>query len=265
MLRNPTSTALPALFLALLLFCGAQPAAATQDNKAVPTDPAVAQALQKFFPQVAGQARAIRPTPVPGLYEVAAGPNLLYFFPATGHILAGQLMDSQGRNLTRESMGQEMTQKIDTLPLDQAIKIGTGKHRVIEFTDPDCPYCRKGSAFFAERKDVTRYIFLFPLAMHPKADPKARYILSSANPAKAYEEVMTGHFDQKPLPEFKDNGKLDLHLQLAKDLGIRSTPTFWVNGEFIGGANFDTIRELLGDPPPVQKPASPPADAAKPK
>lgn len=28
----------------------------------------------------------------------------------------------------------------DTLNLDKAIKIGTGKIMVIEFTDPDCPF-----------------------------------------------------------------------------------------------------------------------------
>ncbi len=258
----------PAAFLVLLfltLVLGSQPAVAAKDTKAPAADPAVAQALQKYFPQVAAQARHIRPTPVPGLYEVAAGPNLLYFFPATGHILAGQLMDSQGRNLTRDSMGLEMTEKLDSLPLGQAIKIGNGKNQVIEFTDPDCPYCRKGSAFFAERKDVTRYIFLYPLPMHPKAEPKARYILSSSNPAKAYEEVMSGHYDQKPLPEFKDNARLDIHLQVAKDMGIRSTPTFWVNGEFVGGANIETIKELLGDPPTAQQPAPAAADGSKSK
>ena len=31
----------------------------------------------------------------------------------------------------------------ETLNLDKALKIGTGKTTIIEFTDPDCPYCRQ--------------------------------------------------------------------------------------------------------------------------
>ncbi len=215
----------------------------------LPKDNQVAEALKKFFPQVAEMAEEYRATPVAGLYEVYTPKGLLYFFPASGHIIAGQLMDSKGNNLTKESVGRAVTKKLDTLPLDQAIKIGSGKNQVIEFTDPDCPYCRQGSAFFAKRKDVTRYVFLFPLKMHPKAEEKARYILSSANPAKAYEEVMAGKYDATPLPAFKDNGKLSIHLAAGNSLSIRSTPTYWVNGEFVSGANTETFEKLLGDKP----------------
>jgi hypothetical protein len=70
---------------------------------------------------------------------------------------------------------------------------------VVEYTDPDCPFCRKGSEFFRNRRDVTRYVFFNPLPMHPQAREKAQYVLSAQDKAKAYEEVMSGKLDgRKP-------------------------------------------------------------------
>lgn len=52
----------------------------------------------------------------------------------------GALVDKEGLNLTQIRLVEE-------LPLDKAIKIGTGPIKVVEVTDPDCPYCRKASQF----------------------------------------------------------------------------------------------------------------------
>ncbi|BCR05353.1 protein disulfide-isomerase [Desulfuromonas versatilis] len=206
-------------------------------------DPKVAETFRQAFPQVAFQE--IYPSPIPGLYEVLAGNKVLYFAPAGKHLLVGDLWDSQGRNLSRERINQVMSKKVADIPLQKALKIGDGPKTVIEITDPDCPYCREASRFFSTRKDVTRYVFFFPLSIHPEAEAKARYILSSPEPSKAYEEVMTGQFDNKPLPEFKDNHQLETHHQITEWLGIQGTPNFWINGVFISGANFQTIEELL--------------------
>ena len=66
----------------------------------------------------------------------------------------------------------------DTLDLTKAVKIGNGKTMVIEFTDPDCPFCRKAEAYLQKRTDLTRYIFFIPLKSHPASKGKVQYILS---------------------------------------------------------------------------------------
>ncbi len=228
------------LILAILALLPSTGAAAADQPV---TDPKIIQALSKAFPQL--QAQEIYASPVPGLYEVVSGNNVLYFAPETGHLLVGALWDSKGQNLSRERISQVMSRKLADIPLQKALKIGNGPKTVIEVTDPDCPYCREASRFFAPRKDITRYVFFFPLNIHPEAEAKARFILSSDDPAHAYEEVMTGQFDDKPLPEFKDNGQLESHQQVTEKLGIQGTPNFWINGVFISGANFKAIEELL--------------------
>lgn len=82
-------------------------------------------------------------------------------------------------------------------PIEKAVKIGNGKNIIIEVTDPDCPFCRKASDFFAKRNDVTRYIFFLSLTkLHPNAEKKSRFILSSKDQTQAHKDVMSGKYDQ---------------------------------------------------------------------
>jgi thiol:disulfide interchange protein DsbC len=134
------------------------------------------------------------------------------------------------------------------LDLDKAVKVGSGKKMLIEFTDPDCPFCRKGSAYFRNRSDITRYIILNPLPMHPTAREKAEYILSSSDKAKAYEEVMAGKLDGKKPEGITSEGKklLEEHLKMAREENARSTPTYLIYGRIIQGFNQQLIEDLLG-------------------
>ncbi len=206
---------------------------------------AVASALAKYYPKL--QSAQINPTPISGVYEVVVDNNqIVYFSPATGLIFVGDLWTPDSRNLTRESKDRLLSEKVKLFPLDKAIKIGDGPNQVIEVTDPDCPFCRHGSAFFENRKDVTRYVFLYPLEkIHPHAEAKSRYILSAPNPAEAYEKVFSGAYDKQPLPAFTDNGMLELHRRIGKEVGVTGTPQYWINGHHLSGFNQQQVEKLL--------------------
>lgn len=134
--------------------------------------------------------------------------------------------------------------------LSKALVIGNGPKKVIEFTDPDCPFCRKASAYFHNRRDITRYVFFNPLAMHPNARQKVQYILSSPEKTRLYHEVMSGmvdRMDAKNLPVTAAGVKLQEEQQaIAKKAGIDSTPTFMIMGRIIEGFDLPKIEELLG-------------------
>lgn len=234
------------LFLCLPLTACAAPVAANDELKSV------ASALSMSFPNIPVQQ--VNDTPVEGVYEIVTQKNeILYFAPRSGHIFAGELWNNQGQNLTRESKAQMMTDKLALLPLDKAIKIGEGPNQVVEVSDPDCPFCRDGSAFFSARDDVTRYIFLYPLdRIHPQAEAKSKFILSAEDQETAYEDVFNGEYDKQPLPEFEDNGLLDTHREVARRIGINSTPQYWINGKYISGTNLKKFAELL-DLGPTEK------------
>lgn len=142
-----------------------------------------------------------------------------------------------------------ITAQAGNLDFSKSITIGSGSKTVVEFTDPDCPYCRKASKYFAGRTDLTRHIFLYPLPRHPKAKDKAQYILSQMDRGTAYHQVMSGQMDAvKKFDGITPNGiKLqEEQLAIVKGQKVNSTPTFLINGRIIVGFDQKKIEEALG-------------------
>jgi len=138
---------------------------------------------------------------------------------------------------------------LNGVPLKQAIRIGNGKHVVIEISDPDCRFSRRMVSYWNMRKDVSRYVFLIALKNHPEAAQKARYILCAADRAAAYHEVYSGELDfgEKDLDrECNDLGLLDVHRKVAANMDASSTPTYYIKGIKINGAKVGEIEQILG-------------------
>lgn len=205
------------------------------------------ESFKKAFPNVPYDS--IRPTPIKGLYEVSKGADIIYFFEDPGLLFVGEILDKTGKSLTDERKTQMVVQNAKKIPLDKAIKIGDGKNTVIEFTDPDCPYCRRAASFFDNRKDVTQYIFFFPLPSHKDAENKIKYIFCSDNKAKAYDEAMKGKLDTQKYTVCKKQevtDLLNLHKEIGSKVGVNGTPMFIINGkDLIVGANFPAIEAAL--------------------
>lgn len=209
------------------------------------------QALKQAFPQIPFDT--ISQTEIPGLFEVVSGPNIFYYYPEKDLIIVGEMVNRELKNLTAARKGELVAKQAKNLPLDKAVKVGSGKHVVIEFTDPDCPFCRRAADFLRTRTDVTRYIFFAPLA-HPQAITKIHYILNASDKAKAYEDMMQGKSPEAPAGDYSEAIKAlaQEHLTLAKKMGVTGTPTFFIEGNQVVGADTKRIEELLKEPAPAQ-------------
>jgi thiol:disulfide interchange protein DsbC len=135
------------------------------------------------------------------------------------------------------------------LDFGKSVTIGSGPKTVVEFTDPDCQFCRKASKYFESRRDVTRHVFFYPLPMHPKAKEKAQYILSQVDSTTAYREIMSGKMDS--VQKFEGITPSGIILQkeqfeTARKMKVNSTPTFLINGRIIVGFDQKKIEEALG-------------------
>jgi thiol:disulfide interchange protein DsbC len=138
---------------------------------------------------------------------------------------------------------------LNGIPLDKGIRIGSGRHLVIEVSDPDCRFSRRMNRYWGMRNDVTRYIFLVALKNHPEAPQKARYILAAGDQVRAYNVVFAGglDFDENLATRHDDDrGLLELHRGVAAKLGAIGTPTYLVDGVLIRGAKVREIEALLG-------------------
>ena len=210
-------------------------------------EPQPQETLRKLFPKM--KYTGFAKTEIEGLYEVTTEGRIIYFHPKTGYLFVGDLVTNDGRSITRERMAAERFKLLTPDDLNKGIKIGSGKNIIIEVTDPDCPFCRKMHAYWEMRKDITRYIFFKPLDMHPDAVKKATYILSAPDTEKALFEVYSGKLDsnREVLDKtYDDKGRLVAQKAVADKLQVESTPSFWVNGKPVIGANIPLIEKLIG-------------------
>jgi thiol:disulfide interchange protein DsbC len=205
----------------------------------------VEEKFKKSFPQKSFES--IAPTGINGVYEVYAGNQLFYYMPGDEILIYGSLVNKNDINITRESFLKKIAQKMAKLPLDSALKIGKGKISVVEFMDPDCYHCRQAYNFFSKRKDVTMHIFFFPLSQ--ESANKAKHILCSKDMSKTYDEVMSGKFDNNASLNICSDKKVDeriqKHVQLATQVGLRGTPLFYIKGQVVDGFDSPVIEKIL--------------------
>jgi len=193
---------------------------------------------------------AVRPAPIPGLYEVQAGKNI-YYADADGRhlIVSGHIIDTKThQDLTGQRL--EEINRIDwsQLPLDKAIVSGdpTASLKLAIFTDPDCPFCKRLESILKDIKGVRIYTFLFPLAqLHPDAPRKAQAIWCSKDRHQALVHTMLDGVD--PGNATCEN-PLDEIAQLGNKLGISGTPTLISgDGRRLAGAprSLDALMQWL--------------------
>ena len=205
------------------------------------------EVLKQLFPKL--RYSKITKTGIEGLYEVMTDGKIIYFYPKTGNLIIGEILDKEGRSLTRERLAEEKYKLLSPADLKNAIKVGNGKNVVVEVTDPDCPFCRKMHTYWSMRSDVTRYIFFKPLDMHPDAAKKVKYVLSSSDKSKALHEIYCGKYDnnREVLDKvYDDKGLSAAQKAVAEKLQVSGTPSFWVNGKFVSGANIPLIESMIG-------------------
>lgn len=241
--------------MAMLLFCGHAFAVEQAEQKdagvkEAKSEDEIKQELGYVFPNM--PIDSFKETPIPGLYEIVTGTQVIYFSPK-GYLIFGEIFTKDGKNITAERRAEITSKKIKTIPADKAIVVGEGEKKVIEFSDPDCPFCRRAFRYFESRADVKRYVYLFPLKnIHPEAEKKAKYILCSDDPAKAYRDVFSGRMDGKELeiPEECDlvaQKRLDEIQTIGQNLGLTGTPVFYINGKLVRGANIPELEKVLSD------------------
>lgn len=214
------------------------------------------QTLQQRFPTI--RIETVQPSPVPGLYQVIAGQQVVYTDASGDHMIVGRMMDTQTKHdMSADALDGYYTVDFKTLPLNEAVKIvkGNGERKIALFADPDCPYCRQLEQNMRSMTNLTVYLFLFPLEqVHPHATADANAIWCSPDRATAWENWMLnrtpipggGSCAGNPIPKIQ---------VLADSLHIHATPTFFLaNGKRIGGViPTEQIERLMAQ---ISLPAS---------
>ncbi|RPH65785.1 MAG: DsbC family protein [Burkholderiales bacterium] len=179
----------------------------------------------------------VRKTPLPGIYEVRIGNDLIYVDEQGQYMLyEGDLIELKSqRNLTRERVEELLAIDFGTLPLDLAIRqvSGSGKRVLAVFEDPNCGYCKRLRADLLKLDDTT--IYTFPMAfLAADSETKARKALCAADKARAWNELMLNN--RVPGNAGTCDTSLAQVAELARKLGITGTPVvFFANGRRLQG------------------------------
>ena len=223
------------LALILLVFC----------NRAVADEAGIRVAMEKKFPY--SKVVSVSKTPYAGLYEVVFDDHLFYTDEKMDYLFSGNIIDMHTlKNLTETREKQLYSIKLDTLPLDLAIKRvkGSGTKTLAVFTDPNCRYCKQLEKEMAGLTDATVYIFLFPIL--PGSEEKAQAIWCSPDRLAAWENHMLNGVEPKA-EKACDTGALTRIAALAKQLRISVTPTLVFEDGIIrpGVLTLDQINKRL--------------------
>lgn len=186
----------------------------------VPAD--TAAKIRAAFPST--KIDEVRLSEFPGLYELSMGRNVAYVMEGLPYLLVGHVFDTRtGADLTADRMEKAKPKvSFSELPLEDAIKIGSGTKKLVVFSDPDCPYCKKLEVELAKLNNVEVYVFMNPIAgLHPKAMEKSKAVWCAEDKGKAWDAAIADNgFKTREC----DSSAVDRNIALAKRLGINGTP-----------------------------------------
>lgn len=190
------------------------------------------------------------PSPVKGpIYQAIAGGRVIYFAPESGHLLFAAVYDKNGLNVTAAAQDVSARKRLAAIDPADALVIGpAGAPKVIEFTDPDCPYCQALERFWAakaaEGKVVQRLIY-FVSGIHPEAAAKAEHILCSPDKEAAFKALYAGARPATLLKCADGGAKVAKDALIVKKMGISGTPTLFVDGKLVSGFQQAELEAFL--------------------
>ena len=184
------------------------------------------------------QIDEISKTPMPGLFEVRVGTDVLYTDAEGNFLLHGSLLDARnGRNLTEERVNKLLAVDFKTLELKNAITMvrGNGKRKLAVFEDPNCGYCKRFEKDLQKVDNVTVHLFLIPI-LGEDSVTKSRQIWCAADKAKSWNDWMLR--DVAPKGKAICNTEaLTANLEFANKHRITGTPTLiFEDGSRVPGA-----------------------------
>ena len=227
-MHHPARRYAPFAAVALALLCGVASAQEAVIRKTI------AERMPDF-PKI----DEITKTPIPGLYELRVGTEILYSDERGEHIVQGELIETKSRtNLTQARIDKISSIDFASLPLKDAIvwKQGTGARKLVVFADPNCGYCKKFEKDSQALKDVTVYTFLYPI-LGGDSPEKSKNIWCSKNNSAVWRDWM---INGTPAPRSMgacDTAALQRNVELGRKYRINGTPSLvFEDGKRVPGA-----------------------------
>ncbi|RFA26367.1 hypothetical protein CAI21_16890 [Alkalilimnicola ehrlichii] len=208
------------------LILGAFATAAVYASETDKVKERVVETLERLNPSLS--VSEVSSTPVPGLFEVVVGGQIVYFSADGRYMVQGELVDiREQRSLTEASrtlQRQAHLSRIDPAELITYPAQGETKHRVIVVTDIDCPYCRRMHAYMDDINALgieVSYLQMPRAGVGSESYRKAVSVYCADNPQEAMDRAKAGG----SVANNNCENPVRSHMELTAQLGINATPT----------------------------------------
>ncbi|MCR4346540.1 MAG: DsbC family protein [Sulfuricaulis sp.] len=201
--------------------------------------------LVRAFPELS--PAIVKPSPVPGMYEVEIDSKIFYATSDGKHLFMGDVMDLRSKsNLTEIRRAAIRTRLLNEVGEENMIVIGPDKPKrtLTVFTDVDCSYCAK---FHLEVPELNkqgvkvRYLFYPRTGIGSESYKRAVAVWCADDRVKAIGIAKAGgKLNMKTCPN-----PVESHFQLGQRLDVNGTPSIFVdNGKVLPG--YIPAPRLLG-------------------
>ena len=205
------------------------------------------QAINEVFPDV--EIDRVKQSPIPGLYEVMLGTDMVYMSEDGRYILQGDLIDLGERvNLSERERAAARKKILESVPAAETVDFtpDTPEHTVYVFTDITCGYCRRFHQHMAELNSMgvaVRYLAFPRAGTGTDSFTDMESVWCAADPNNALTRAKQG---EQVTPAQCDN-PVQRQYELGQALGVRGTPAIYLEGgqALPGYVPPDTLLEAL--------------------
>jgi len=169
----------------------------------------------------------VRPTSIPGLYQVTAAPQVLYISRDAKLLFYGDIVNREtGQNLTTPVRDQARLTTVNSMDESSMIVFAPKKetkHTITVFTDIDCGYCKKLHNEIKTYTDLgikVRYMAYPRAGINSPSYNKAVNVWCSEDRNKA----ITVAKQNQNVTSKKCDDPVKSHMLLGERLGVNGTP-----------------------------------------
>jgi thiol:disulfide interchange protein DsbC len=220
------------------------PGAATEAVASSATQEARAAIAKRF----GARPENVRDTPIPGLYEVSEGTEVLYVSADGQYMLSGAMFElASRRNLTdARKMGIRKTLLAGVRDEDTiAFLAPQPKYELYVFTDVDCGYCRRLHGQMAELNSMgisVRYLAFPRTGPGTESARKIEAVWCATNRQQAMTTAKTGAAMGKP----NCQSPVAKQYELGAAVGLEGTPALYTKAgaSIRNGSPEDILAQL---------------------
>ncbi|MCA9398271.1 MAG: thioredoxin domain-containing protein [Candidatus Omnitrophica bacterium] len=229
------------------------------------------KAIQKYLDDGGGGPLQTRVAQLEGRVE-----SMEQQWDSFGGVL-NQLKAANSRQAQQPSQPSDEYTKVHDIPVKHSPIIGkkNASITIVEFVDFQCPFCARFHQPIVEvleayPNDVNYLVKNFPLSFHPQARPGSKVALAAAEQGKYQEMVDLILSDNQNLSDEKyrefakkiglnmkkfekslaeNDAKYEDYIrddmQLGASVGVRGTPTFFINGRKTVARDFASFKREI--------------------